>query len=88
VKDYSYPKNGRIELNGMISRTTMPPYMKDVKAYASHPLMTVWHKQSPLVELTRDLASDGDESRTRKAASDSESDNSVLPDVDSAPADT
>jgi hypothetical protein len=55
MKDYFYPKNGRTEPNGMVSRTTMPTYMKDVQAYASHPLMTAWHKQSPLLELTRDL---------------------------------
>jgi 2'-5' RNA ligase len=60
LKDYFYPKNGRTEPNGMVSRTTLPTYMKDVYAYSAHPIDTVAHKQSPLLELTGELVRNED----------------------------
>ena len=49
LKDYFYPKSGGVNPDGTAARVSLPTYMKDVFAYATHPGTTLSHKVHPLI---------------------------------------
>lgn len=49
LKDYFFPRTGKINPDGTPERISLPTYMKDVYAYAQKPLTTVSHKLHPLI---------------------------------------
>ena len=55
LKDYFMPRTGRFDAAGNPERVNLPSYMKDVFAYAKHPVRTVQHKLHPLLALIGDM---------------------------------
>ena len=55
LKDYFYPRTGRTLPNGEPERISIPTYMKDVYAFAKHPLVTASHKVHPLIAAVADM---------------------------------
>lgn len=49
--DYFYPKTGKQDADGNEQRLSLPSYMKDVFAYAHHPIETLKHKVHPSLDL-------------------------------------
>jgi hypothetical protein len=49
LKDYFFPRTGNMNEHGEPERISLPSYVKDVFAYASHPLRTAGHKMHPLI---------------------------------------
>ncbi len=60
LKDYFFPKTGNTDENGNPERLNLPTYMKDVYAYADHPLKTLANKAHPLIGLTSQMLSNKD----------------------------
>jgi len=48
LRDYFYPKTGKMLPDGTEERVNFPSYLKDVYAYKEHPLRTVAHKLHPM----------------------------------------
>jgi len=47
LKDYYFPKNGKVDRNGDPQRVSLPTYMKDIYHYTKHPFRTVMNKLAP-----------------------------------------
>lgn len=60
LTDMFYPENGATDVNGDPVRVQMPSYLKDMYAYAHHPLETIGHKMSPEVSLIIDILQNKD----------------------------
>ncbi len=48
-RDYFFPKTGRKNPDGRDERVSIPSYIKDIYAYAKHPLTTIGHKVHPIL---------------------------------------
>lgn len=59
-KDYFFPRTGRTLANGEPERISLPTYMKDVYAFAKHPLETGGHKVHPLISMIADMLENKD----------------------------
>jgi hypothetical protein len=55
LRDYFYPKTGRKNDQGDDERIALPSYMKDLVAYANHPVETVDHKLHPMLATISDM---------------------------------
>lgn len=51
LKDYFFPRTGRIDDNGRPERVSLPTYMKDLYAYYKKPGTTLSHKIHPILSL-------------------------------------
>lgn len=60
LKDYFFPRTGRTLSNGEPERISLPTYMKDVYAFAKHPLETAGHKVHPLISMIADMLQNKD----------------------------
>jgi hypothetical protein len=60
LKDYFFPRTGRTLANGEPERISLPTYMKDVYAFAKHPLETVGHKAHPLISMIAEMLQNKD----------------------------
>lgn len=60
LKDYYFPRTGRKGPDGNEERLSLPSYMKDIFAYARHPLRTLSHKLHPLIGAIGDMLSNTD----------------------------
>lgn len=60
TKDYFFPKTGEQDADGNDERVQIASYMKDFFAYAGHPLATVEHKVSPLLNSVFEMMSNKD----------------------------
>ncbi len=49
LKDYYFPRTGNMDSTSEPERISLPSYVKDIFAYASHPLRTAGHKLHPLI---------------------------------------
>ncbi len=47
LKDYFFPRNGKIDKNGKEQRVSLPSYMKDIYHYSTDPWKTVTNKVAP-----------------------------------------
>lgn len=67
LRDYFYPKTGEVDADGNPERVVLPSYMKDIFAYAGHPVETVEHKVAPLPTMIGEMLANrnfyGDEIR-------------------------
>lgn len=54
LKDYMFPRTGRIMDDGTAERISLPSYIKDIYEYYHHPLATVAHKANPWISLAHD----------------------------------
>jgi diguanylate cyclase (GGDEF)-like protein len=48
LKDYIFPKTGRLLPDGAAERIALPSYAKDIWEYAHHPGTTIIHKANPI----------------------------------------
>jgi hypothetical protein len=48
IKDYFFPRTGRITKLGTPERVSLPSYIKDVYEYSQHPIGTVINKANPI----------------------------------------
>lgn len=48
LRDYFYPKTGKILPDGTEERVDFPSYLKDIYSYTTHPLRTIINKLHPL----------------------------------------
>jgi hypothetical protein len=55
LKDYFYPKTGRLDQDGNPDRVVLPSYMKDIASYAKHPVQTMGHKLHPLIGTVAEM---------------------------------
>lgn len=60
TKDWFYPKTGKQDETGHDIRLSLPSYMKDVYAYAGHPLTTLGHKMHPAISATIEMLQNKD----------------------------
>ena len=60
LKDYFFPRTGAIRPDGNPARISLPSYMKDIYAYAQHPLTTLGHKVNPVVSTVIDMLKNED----------------------------
>lgn len=60
TNDWFYPKTGRQDETGHDIRLSLPSYMKDVYAYAGHPLTTLGHKMHPAIAATIEMLQNKD----------------------------
>lgn len=59
-KDYFMPRTGTMDTNGNAARLHLPSYMKDVIAYAKHPLTSLGHSLNPMFSAITDLVGNKD----------------------------
>jgi hypothetical protein len=55
LKDYFYPRTGALGPDGNPERVQLPSYMKDVWAYAHHPVNTIESKLHPTIEQLSEM---------------------------------
>lgn len=60
LRDLYMPRTGRRDADGNEERVNFPSYMKDVFAYARHPLTTVTHKTNPALSLIIEMLQNRD----------------------------
>lgn len=60
MKDYFYPKTGKVNPDGSPERVSLPSYIKDIYAYSKHPITTVGHKLHPLIAATVEMINNQD----------------------------
>jgi hypothetical protein len=60
LKDYYYPKTGKIKPDGTEERVSLPSYMKDVFAYSIEPGQTLKNKLHPAVSAVLDMLDNAD----------------------------
>lgn len=60
LKDYFYPRTGRMNPDGTEERMQMPSYLKDVRGFVTHPYDTVKHKANPLLASVIDMLENED----------------------------
>jgi hypothetical protein len=59
-KDYFMPRTGETDPRGNPVRLNLPSYMKDVLAYAKHPITSVEHSLNPMFSAISDLLNNKD----------------------------
>jgi len=59
-RDYFMPRTGQTDANGNAARLNLPTYMKDVIAYAKHPIESVGHSLNPMFSAISDLLGNHD----------------------------
>jgi hypothetical protein len=60
IKDYFFPRTGRIAPNGQPERVAIPSYAKDAMNIVRHPVRTIENKVNPLVAMTTDMLQNHD----------------------------
>jgi hypothetical protein len=60
LKDYFFPRTGKLSPDGTPERISLPSYMKDVYAYGRKPFITMGHKLHPLVSAMIDMFNNRD----------------------------
>lgn len=55
LKDYYYPKTGRLDANGLPERIAFPSYMKDIYHYTQAPVQTVLNKLHPSIAMMEQM---------------------------------
>jgi len=60
LKDYFFPRTGKLNDEGNPERIELPSYLKDVLAYSRHPVTTIAHKTNPVISLMSDMLNNED----------------------------
>jgi hypothetical protein len=60
LKDYFFPKTGRLTKEGYPERISPPTYMKDIVEYWHQPVQTVINKMNPLVAIVDQMVKNED----------------------------
>jgi hypothetical protein len=60
LRDYFFPRTGRNLPDGRDERVSIPSYVKDVYAYAKHPLTTIGHKVHPIISAVAQMLENQD----------------------------
>lgn len=60
IKDYYFPRTGKINPDGTPERLSLPSYMKDIYEYARQPFTTLAHKASPEVGAAIEMLNNKD----------------------------
>lgn len=60
LKDYFFPRTGETNADGTPVRLALPTYLKDVYAYATHPLQTIAHKAHPAITAAIEMLENRD----------------------------
>lgn len=55
LKDYFYPRTGRLDDDGNEERVQLPSYLKDITAVGHHPVQTSLHKLHPFISTVSDM---------------------------------
>jgi hypothetical protein len=60
LKDYFFPRTGRVNPDGNEERVQLPSYVKDLVSYSNHPWQTVKNKIQPFLGMLTDMLSNKD----------------------------
>jgi hypothetical protein len=60
LKDYFFPRTGKLTASGDPERLSLPSYMKDIYAWKHSPTQVAIHKLSPAIAMTADLIQNQD----------------------------